>query len=179
MAINKLSCPFPTNINPLSSGGFRLSIQKLPEINFWCNEANLPGMSIGSATQGTPFAQIQNPGDMITYDTLNVQFMIDAEMLNYKALWFWMYGLGFPESYDNFQQLVDADTRGVGGFGAKTVSDGSLVILNNSFNQVKTIKFIDLWPTSLNSLQLMSNNSDVTYLMGNATFNFTYWTFDN
>ena len=177
MSLNKLTCPFPANINPLSSGGFRLSIQKAPDLQFWCNEANLPGMSLGTAVQATPFSQIQNPGDMIAYDTLNVQFMIDSEMTNYKALWFWMYGLGFPESYDNFTDLVDTDTRGPTGFGSRTVSDGSLVVLNNSFVPVKTIQFIDMFPSNINSIQLMSNNSDVVYMMGNATFNFTYWKF--
>ena len=177
MAINKLTCPFPSNINPLSSGGFKLSIQKLPEIEFWCNEANLPGMSIGAATQSTPFSQVPTPGDVINYDSLNVQFMIDAEMVNYKALWFWMYGIGFPESYDNFQELLDADTRGMTGNAAKIVSDGSLTILNNSFLPVKVIQFIDMWPTNINSLQLMANNSDVVYLMGNATFNYSHWKF--
>lgn len=177
MSTNKLTCPFPSNINPLSSGGFKLSIQKLPEIEFWCNEANIPGMSINSATQTTPFSHIQNPGEIITYDSLDVQFMIDAEMLNYKALWKWMNGLGFPESYADFNEWVDTDTLGHQNFSPKTVSDGSLTILNNSFLPVKEIQFIDLWPSNLGSLQLMANNSDTVYLAGRATFNFTYWKF--
>jgi len=180
MSLNKLTCPFPSNINPLSSGGFKLSIQKAPDVDFWCNEANLPGMSIGVATQSTPFAMIQQPGDMIVYDTLNVQFMIDSEMKNYKSLWFWMYGLGFPESYDNFNDLVGSSANEVlnaNATGDRTVSDGSLIVLNNSFVPVKTIQFIDMWPSNLNSIQLSANNSDVVYMMGNATFNFTYWKF--
>lgn len=178
MSINKLTCPFPSNINPLSSGGFKLSIQKLPEIEFWCNEANLPGMSIGAATLSTPFAQVPTPGDTIAYDQLNVQFMIDAGLVNYKALWFWMYGIGFPESYNEFNELIDADTRGLAGNAAKLVSDGSLTVLNNSFLPIQTIQFIDLWPSNINSLQLQANNSDVVYLMGNATFNYSHWKFD-
>lgn len=177
--LNKLTCPFPSNLNPLSSGGFKLSIQKLPDIEFWCNEANLPGLTINTAQQSTPFAQIQTPGDMITYDSLNVQFMIDAEMSNYKALWLWTHNLGFPESYENFNDLLLSNTNPVSNSfaGDRTVSDGSLTVLNNSFLPIQTIQFIDLWPANLNSLQLMANNSDVVYLMGNATFNFTYWKF--
>jgi hypothetical protein len=175
--INKLTCPFPSNINPLSSGGFKLSIQKLPEVTFWCNEANLPGMTIGAATFSTPFAQIQTPGDTISYDSLDVQFMIDSEMVNYKALWFWMYGIGFPESWENFQDLIDTDSRGIQGNAGKLVSDGSLTVLNNSFVPIKTIQFIDMWPAAINSLQLQSNNSDIVYLMGSATFNFSHWKF--
>ena len=91
MAINKLTCPFPANINPLSSGGFKLSIQKAPNVQFWCNEANLPGMSIGAATQATPFSLVRTPGETVDYDTLNIQFLIDASMENYYELWNWVY----------------------------------------------------------------------------------------
>lgn len=177
MALNKLSCPFPSNINPLSSGGFKLTIQKLPEIDFWCNEANLPGLSLTPAVQATPFSQIHHSGDVISYDQLNVQFMIDANMTNYKSVWAWLNGLGFPESYTDFQDFISADTRGMTGAGAKTMSDGSLTILNNSFNPIGTVQFIDMIPINLSSLQLQSTNSDVVYLMGNASFNFTYWKF--
>lgn len=178
MSINKLTCPYPSNINPLSSGGFKLSIQKLPGIEFWCNEANLPGMSIGAATYSSPFAQVPTPGDTINYDQLTVQFLIDSDMTNYKELWNWMYGIGFPESHNDFQSVLDADTRGITGNAAKILSDGSLTILNNSFLPIQTIQLIDLWPTGLGSLQLQANNSDTIYLAGQATFNFSHWKFD-
>ena len=177
MALNKLTCPFPSNINPLSSGGFKLTIQKAPDVQFWCNEANLPGMSIGAANLATPFSVVKTPGETIDYDTLNIQFLIDANMDNYHQIWNWMYGIGFPESYDNFQDLLDSDTRGLQGNAAKIVSDGTLTVLNNSFNPIRNIQFVDLWPTSINSLQLQATNSDVVYLAGQATFNFSHWKF--
>lgn len=177
MALNKLTCPFPSNISPLSSGGFKLSIQKAPSVEFWCNEANLPGMSISAAVQATPFSQIRTPGETIDYDTLNVQFLIDSNMENYYEIWNWIYGLGFPESYTDFQNLLDADDRGMTGNAARIISDGSLTILNNSFNPVRTIQFIDMWPTSISTLQLQATNSDVVYLAAQATFNFSHWKF--
>ena len=177
MSLNKLSCPFPANINPLSSGGFMFTIQKAPAVKFWCNQANLPGLTLGTVAQATPFIQIPQPGDTLVYDTLNIQFMIDADMINYIELWNWMNGLGFPESNENFTAYMDADTRGMRGELAKSVSDASLTILNNSNVPVKTIQLIDLFPVNLNSLQLQANNSDVVYMIGEATFQFSHWKF--
>lgn len=177
MAIERLSCPFPDNITPLSSGGFMLSIQKAPNVKFWCNQANLPGMNLGSATLSSPFSQVNTPGETIAYDPLSVQFLIDSDMSNYYELWNWMYSLGFPENWDDFANFTNADNRNLRGTAAKLVSDASLTILNNSNNPVKTIQFIDLFPVNLTSLQMQANNSDVVYLTGEATFNYSHWKF--
>lgn len=177
MSINKLTCPFPSNINPLSSGGFMLSIDKAPDVKFWCNQANLPGMTLGSALQSTPFLQVNEPGEILTFDPLSVQFIIDAEMLNYKEIWNWMNSVGFPESWDQFSDFTKNQSIGTKAILPKTVSDGTLSILNNSNVPIKTIQFVDLWPTALGSLQLQANNSDVVYLIGEATFNYSHWKF--
>lgn len=177
MAIERLSCPFPDNITPLSSGGFMLSIQKSPNVRFWCNQANLPGLTLGTANVGTPFMQVNTPGETLTFDTLNVQFLIDSNMDNYYELWNWMHGLGFPESWDNFKDFAAADTRNLRGNAAKVVSDATLTILNNSNVPVRNIQFIDMFPVNLTSLQMQANNSDVVYLTGEATFQYSHWKF--
>lgn len=175
--LNKLTCPYPDNISPLSSGGFMLSIQKSPNVKFWCNQVNLPGLTLGSTNQATPFTQIPAPGDALTFDPLSVQFMIDSRMENYLEIWNWLYGLGFPESYKDFSNYVSTDTRGMKDNYPKTVSDGSLTILNNSNVPVQTIQLIDLYPTALTSLTLQANNSDVVYLIGDATFQYSHYKF--
>ena len=177
MALNKLSCPIPNNISPLSSGGFMLSIDKAPNVQFWCNEANLPGLSLGVATQASPFQQTPTPGDTLTFDSLNVQFIISSDMNNYYELWNWINSLGFPESWDQFRGYAAADTRGMKDNRAKIISDATLTILNNSNVPVRSVKFFDAFPTDLQSLQLQANNSDVVYLAGQATFQYSHWKF--
>lgn len=177
MSLERLTCPFPENINPLTSGGFMLSIQKFPEAKFWCTQANLPGLTLPEAPFATRFNQVPTPGDTLTFDSLEVRFLIDADMGNYKKVWNWIYSLGFPDNNTDFSNFVNSDTRGVRGNYAKTVSDGALTILNNSNVAIETVQFIDLWPTSITSLQLQSDNSDTVYLACDATFRFSHWKF--
>lgn len=177
MSIEKLVCPFPSNINPLTSGGFMLNIQKFPEVKFWCTQATLPGMNLPEATFATRFNSVPTPGDTLSYDSLQVRFLIDANMTNYKTLWNWIYSLGFPDNNNDFTNFVNSDTRSVRGNYARTVSDGSLTILNNSNVPIETIQLIDLWPTNITSLQLQADNSDTTYLACDAVFRFSHWKF--
>jgi hypothetical protein len=171
-------CPVPSNINPLSPVGFRLDIEKLPEVSYFCQEATLPDVTINAIPIATPLSVIQVPDTIITYGDLIVNFLIDEEMNNYKALYDWMKGLGFPTDHQEYTDLIAAD-RKLGTLElTKNYSDASLTILSSNNQAVRTLKFIDLFPISLASLQFGSNLSDVNYLQGNAIFRYTYYEFD-
>lgn len=169
----------PTNVNPLSPSGFRFSIQKLPGMQFFCQTVNLPGIVLGEPSFGTPFSRIPVPGETLTFADLTVQFLVDEDMTNYKALQGWLYGLGFPldyQQYVNFQKL-DAVSNGLNGDLASNYSDASLFILTNNNSENILISFRNLFPTSLESLTFTGVDSDVNYLIGNATFKYSYYEF--
>ena len=179
MATNKLACPIPNNINPLTSTGFKFVIDKLPEISFFCQEANIPGITMGDPMLFNPFRSIPIPGDHLTYDTLNVKFIVDANMDNYIALYNWIVALGFPESYDQYINYISADQSLVLSELAKSYSGAVLQVLDGSNNPVKQLIFRDVVPRAIGSLTFQSNNSDVLYLVGDATFQFSHYTFDD
>ena len=107
MASKILSCPIPATINPLQNNGFLLSIEKLPDMQYFCQEVNLPGMTLPPATVNSPFSTVFIPGDKITYDNLTVIFMINETLSNYDAICKWIIGMGFPESRDQYKQFID------------------------------------------------------------------------
>jgi hypothetical protein len=172
-----LSCPLPQNINPLSPNGFNFTVLKLPTITFFCQQANLPGLTFGEPTFANPFASVPIPGDHITYDTLNVNFLIDEDMANYKAIWNWIIALGFPQSYDQYIAFTNADQSGVLNELAKNYSDATLEILGSNNTPVSTVQFVDVFPVSLDSVLFQSTNQDVPYLVGTATFRYSYYKF--
>jgi len=172
-----LSCPLPQNINPLSPNGFNFTVLKLPSITFFCQQANLPGLTFGEPAFANPFASVPLPGDHITYDTLNVNFLIDETMTNYKAIWNWIIALGFPQSYDQYVSFVNSDQSGVLNELAKNYSDATLEILGSSNKAVATVQFVDVFPASLDSIMFQSTNQDVPYLVGTATFRYSYYKF--
>ena len=177
MANTTLSCPVPSNINPLSPNGFLFSVQKLPSLNFFCQQVNLPGIMLGAPEFGNPFHTSPIPGDSLTYDQLTVQFLVDETMTNYKSIYNWLVALGFPNSYDQYISFINDDDRGITSELAKNYSDATLQILGPNNTAIQTVEFHDLFPVALDSLVFQSTNQDVNYLVGNATFRYGYYKF--
>lgn len=177
MTTRTLSCPIPANTNPLSPNGYMFSIQKLPELTYFCQEVTLPSVSMVSIEQANPFVKIPQPGEMLDFDPLRVQFLVDSKMENYKAIFDWIYGLGYPESNAdgiNYSSLNrDLATK----VNETLFSDAVLTILDNNNNPIQSIQFIDVYPTSIESLTFTSTNNDVQYLVGNVNFAYTLYKF--
>jgi hypothetical protein len=176
------TCPIPNNINPLSPTGFKLSISKLPEVEFFTQEVTLPDVSLPPIDQSTPLSRISLPGDILSFGDFTINFLVDEDMSNYKAVFDWLNGLGFPESHDQYQNYVSEQNAGSNyniakGSNSTNYSDATLQILSNNNTPAQSIMFADLHPTSLSSLQFIANASDVNYLIGSASFRYTYFKF--
>jgi len=177
MANKTLTCPIPQSLNPLSPNGFKFDILKLPEVSFFCQQVNLPGLILGEPMLANPFASAPIPGEHITFDTLNVQFMVDEHMSNYKAIWNWIVALGFPTDYTLYTSFTGSTSPQTISELAKNYSDATLSILSGTNNTSQTVQFVDLFPVSLESMTFMSTSQDVQYLVGNATFRYSYYKF--
>ena len=176
--MSTLTCPLPSNINPLSPNGFLFNITKLPDVNFFSQQVNIPSVSLGAPEQGTPFLMVPLPGEMLTFGSLELQFIVDEDMKNYTAIFNWMKGLGFPHDYAQYTDFQKQDTMGFTRSElSKNMSDGVLQILNSSNNVISSIQFRDIFPVNLESLTFLSTSQDVQYLTGSATFRFSYYEF--
>ena len=177
MTTRTLSCPLPTNINPLSPNGYMFTLQRLPELSYFCQEVSLPAITLPEATQLNPFSKIPLSGDQIEFDTLRVQFLIDEQMQNYKAIHNWLIGLGFPENNSQYIQTIENATMPGISEVAKSSSDATLIILGNNNMPIQVIQFADCVPESLESITFTSTNQDVQYLIGSASFRYSYYKF--
>ena len=86
----------PTNINFLSPIGFKFQLNNFPEVNYFCQSATLPGISIGSISVPTPLKTIDLPGDEVAFEELSIRFIVDENMKNWLSIYDWIIGLGFP-----------------------------------------------------------------------------------
>ena len=96
----------PEELDFLRPNGFRFMIQSLPKVTYFCQAATIPNISLGYATQSTPFVDIPRPGEKIDFSELTIKFIIQEDMANYIELFDWMIALGFPENHRQFQQLL-------------------------------------------------------------------------
>ena len=99
------------NRNYMSPVGFKLILTKTPKVDFLCQSANIPQISMGTAVQPSYLKDIPVPGDKVLYDDLTVSFLVDEKMENYLSIYKWMTGLGYPESLGQYDQLRKDDIR--------------------------------------------------------------------
>ena len=76
----------PANLNLLSPVAFRFSLKDIPHVNFFCQSAQIPSVSLGEVPIQTPLAPVYRAGDM-TYDALVVGFVVDEELKNYLEIY--------------------------------------------------------------------------------------------
>ena len=173
-----LTCPIPSNINPLQSNGFQFHITKLPELTYFCNEVIIPDISLPVADTNTALSKIPFVGDKVDFGNLTVQFLIDEEMNNFKAIHNWIISLGFPELHEQYTNFINSNTDSLyTNEVMASQSDATLSILNSSNNVVRTVQFVDIVPVSLGSIQLTSTTDDTIYLAGVAVFDYNYYRF--
>ena len=175
-----MSCSFINQIdnrNFLSPTGFTFSLVKEPKISFFSNSARIPGITLGTAVQPTYLKDIDVPGDKIQYEDFYLKFIVDENMENYLAVHRWITALGFPESTEQFANFVTNEdgTRD----DLQQYSDGTLRILNSNFQPTINIKFKDLFPVSLSSLEFESTDDDIQYFTAEAIFKYTVYTIND
>ncbi len=161
------------NRNFLAPVGFKFTLAKYPKVSFFSNSARIPELSLGTAVQPSYLKDIDIPGEKLTYGDLTIRFLIDENMKNYMAMHNWLKGIGFPETP---QQFKDQTTDKDGLRDEKEVfSDGSLHILNSNFKDVAIVKFNDLFPVGLTSLEFDATETDINYFTAEATMRYTVY----
>jgi hypothetical protein len=161
------------NRNFLSPVGFKFTLAKEPKVAFMCNSARIPEITLGIAKQPSYLKMIDVPGEILTYGDLTLKFLVDENMENYMAIHNWLTGLGFPETTKQYKDLTTNDD-GIRD-SKEAFSDGSLSILNSNYRSIATIKFRDLFPVSLSSLEFDATPTDVVYLSAQVTFKYTIY----
>ena len=81
------------NRNFLAPTGFKFSLKRSPGVAFFCNQANIPSLDLGIATQPTYLKDIDVPGDKIQFGDLTLRFLVDEDLVNYMEIQNWIRGL--------------------------------------------------------------------------------------
>ena len=195
MTITKSYNRQPTKLDYASPTQFKFQIQKLPKVEYFTTACNIPGISLNATVQPTPLADIPLPGDTLTFSDLEITFLVDENLENYREIHGWMYGIGFPKSRTQFANLVAANkdrfpTEGKDSqvtdagkvkYGAQSLgpifSDATLNVLTSKNNANIEVRFSDVFPVSLSGLNFDQQADDVTYLSATVGFKYKLYEF--
>jgi len=168
----------PENISYLSPVGFKFLLNKLPNVEYFCQGITLPGVSLMSVPLETPFTRIPFPGDRVEFQDFIVRFIIDEDMLNFREIFKWMQGLGFPDDFDQFEALKTTDPANQGpDSGIK--SDATLIVLTGSYTPKIKVSFKDCFPMMLSAVNFDTANEDIMYIQADATFSYRSFDIEN
>ena len=169
------------NRNFLQPQGFRFQVARAPKVTFFGNAVNIPGMTLRTTVQTTPgLKDIPLPGEIIDFEDLTLRFLVDEDLQNYQEIQNWMRGLGFPES---LQEIYDLQNQTVGTtklLGQNSTmniySDGTLTVLDAMQNDNFKVKFSDLFPFSLSTIQFDATMADTEYFTAEVSFKYLNYT---
>lgn len=167
-----------TNRNYLIPTGFKFILSNYPKVDFFSNEASLPGITLGTALQPTYLKDIDIPGDKLQYEDFTLRFIVDEDMSNYLEIHNWMRSLGYPESLQeiyNLKQEDDYNPNTVKNSDVQYYSDGTLIIFNSNQQPRFHVKFYEMFPTSLTSLNFDATQTDISYFTADVTFKYTLY----
>ena len=94
-----------TNTNYLSPVEFQLVLNRLPNVEFFIQGANVPGISSSGTERPSPFKTINEPSDKITYDDFTVTVLCDEDMVAFKEVSDWLVALTYPDTFDQYADL--------------------------------------------------------------------------
>ena len=161
------------NRNFLSGVAFKFNLGKFPKVDFFSNSARIPELNLELTRQPSYLKNIDVPGERLTYGDLTLRFLVDENMENYISVYTWLKGLGFPETTKEYKDLTtDKDGQRDN---KEAFCDGTLSILNSNYREVAKVKFKDLFPTSLTSLDFDATNTDIQFFTAEATFKYTIY----
>ena len=169
------------NRNYMSPLGFKLILTKTPKVDFLCQSANIPSISMGTAIQPSYLKDIPVPGDKVLYDDLNVRFLVDEKMENYLAIHKWITGLGYPESIGQYRQLKTDDKRTDRRVNDSAdplyfqYSDATLQVLSSNYRPSIHVNFKDAFPIALSTLDFDVTTRDYNYFTAQVTFKYTIY----
>ena len=177
MAVNNVYDNQIKNRNFLSPTGFKFTISRAPKVAFFSNSANIPGLTLGEATQPTYLKDIPLPGDKVEFGDLNLRFLVDEDLKNYMEIQNWIRGLGYPEDTQQFDKLekegANTVPRSYKQLGDQIYSDGTLQILSSNLVAKFNVKFNELWPYALTTLNFDATDTDIEYFTADVAFKYT------
>ena len=148
----------PINRNFLSPVGFKLDLELFAGVDFFCQSASIPEISMSFAQVPTPYRNIPIAGSGgVDFGDLQVRFIIDEDLVNYTSVHNWIRKFGLS---DGRADQKDQYSRAL------------LHVLSSHNNTNHIVEFTNLFPVSLTGVPFDASITDIEYLTADVTFKY-------
>lgn len=149
------------DFNNLSETSYKFQLERAPNVEYRVQQAQIPGVSLGSVEIPTPFTKIPLPGN-ISYDDFTITFMVAEHMLDYLEILNWMVSIGQDRHLGQMPKKF-----------ADTMSDATLTVLDSQSKPIYNVNFVEMFPVSLSPLNFNVSITGPQYVEVTASFKYT------
>jgi hypothetical protein len=150
----------PEQYNELRDINFKMVLDDLPNVEYYTQDVSLPAMSLDAPRMASPYIDWQTGGSKMSFEPLNLTFIVDEDLKNVVELYKWMYKIQLtnePEKY---------------------FKSSTLHILDGNKETTTRIYFRNMIITNVSGFQLSSKSSEATPIDTTVSFVYSYFYFD-
>ena len=168
---------------------FKFDILKIPNTVYFVQEINLPGIAFsGDAIMNSRYKAMPFMGDTLDFSPLELSFLVQEDLSNYREIHDWMTGIGFPKDNQQYIEAINTeqemnpilskvDNAKAAGKPSVLMSDATLTMLTNKNNPNLRVNFKNCFPTSLSGLDYTTQGTDTEQLSATVTFKYDIYEF--
>jgi hypothetical protein len=159
--------PTPDTHNALLVNYFQFILDRVPNMVYFCQTANLPGIGFGVADQPTSLGHpVKIPTGAFRFEELELTFRVDENLNNWLELHDWIRTTG---NYTSDQSTLP--------YSQKT-SGATLLITNSSYKPKIKIQFKHVFPQFVSGIKFAVNTPTSVEALATVKFAHTGYTIE-
>lgn len=157
----------PENSSILQVTKYTFIIPELPFARYFCQTVTLPGIATTAVEIPTPFSSTFRHGDNLSFEAFSINAIIDEDLRVWEETYKWIVSMTNPTSFASYKKRNNIQFQ--------LYYDGFLTINTNANNPNIRIKFKNVHPTSLGSIQFNTAENAETIPTADIAFRYDYF----
>ena len=151
----------PSTTNLLQPTKYLVTFPEISETMYFCQKANIPGVSLGMAVQQTPNIDLFHSGTKLEYNTFDITFMVNEDLSAWTTIYKWMNDLSSVDN--NYNRRKENRKQAI------------FTVMSNLNNPKFRIKLNDIFPISLSDLDFDTTMSAEEHMLATASFRYDWF----
>jgi hypothetical protein len=150
-----------SNPNTLKPTSYKFAIGRLPKVEYMCQSVSLPGIEVEPLEYRQRFVDIKEIGKASYATELELTFLVDENMENWRSIHDWMRS---TTPFEDFTEVITPTED--------HKSDATLVVTTSAMNANISIDFKGVFCRSLGGIEFDSSNTDLGPIIASMTLSF-------
>jgi hypothetical protein len=148
----------PSTTNLLQPTKYVVTFPEISQTMYFCQKANIPGVTLGMAVQQTPNVDLFHSGTKLEYNTFDITFMVNEDLSAWTNIYKWM---------DDLSNVNSSYTKR-----KQNTKQAIFTVMSNLNNPKFRIKLNNIFPLTLSDLEFDTTLSAEDHMLATATFKY-------